>query len=143
MGFQGTIPDDAFHLGDDDAAIVVGGHGEIERADIGAFVLEGEIAALVRRGGADDGDIGNDGGEIEPLFALEIYFLHDWRGGGLCIHGAAFVDGIDESIETDFGEHAGALGGGFAVDVKHDAGGHIVGGDFVCTQHLPDQRWFR
>jgi hypothetical protein len=48
MGFQGIIPDDPFHLGNNDAAIVMGGHGEIERADVSALVLEGEIAALVR-----------------------------------------------------------------------------------------------
>ncbi len=48
------------------------------------------------------------------------------------------MDGIDESIEADFGEYSGALGGGFAVDIKHDTGRHIVSGDFVGTQHLPD-----
>ena len=47
-GFRVSFSDDALHLGDDDAAVVVGGHGEIERAEIGAFMLEAEIAALVR-----------------------------------------------------------------------------------------------
>ena len=49
MGLQRLIPDDALYLGDDNAAIVVGGHGEIECADIGAFLLEGEIAAFIGR----------------------------------------------------------------------------------------------
>ena len=43
-------------LGDDDAAIVAHGERLIEWAEIGALMLVGEIAALVGRGGANDGD---------------------------------------------------------------------------------------
>ena len=48
---------DALDLRNDDAAIVAGGERLVETAEIGAFVLVGEIAALVGGGGADDGDL--------------------------------------------------------------------------------------
>ena len=44
-------------LGDDDAAVVAGGERLIERAEIAAFVLVREVAALVGGGGADDRDV--------------------------------------------------------------------------------------
>jgi hypothetical protein len=74
MGLQRFVLDHEFDLGDDDAAIVVGRHGEIEGAEIGALLLEGEIAALVRRRCPDDA-IWNNGGEESHSSPSNCIFL--------------------------------------------------------------------
>ena len=56
MGLQGPGLGEALHLGDDDAAVVMGGQRLVEGAEIGALMLIGQIAALIGGGGADDGD---------------------------------------------------------------------------------------
>ena len=60
MRLQRAVLDDALHLRDDDAAIVARRQRLFEPAEIGAFVLVGEVAALVGGGGADDRDVGHD-----------------------------------------------------------------------------------
>ena len=56
-GFSVPAFGDALHLRDHDAAIVADRQRLVERAEIGALVLVGEVAALVGRGGADDRDV--------------------------------------------------------------------------------------
>ena len=58
-------------LRDDDAAIVADRQRLIERAEIGALMLIGEVAALVGGGGADDRHIGDDRREVQPFVAGE------------------------------------------------------------------------
>ena len=60
---------DAFDLRNDNAAIVAHRQRLIEAAEIGAFMLIGEIAALVRGGGANDRDLRNDRLEEQPFLA--------------------------------------------------------------------------
>ena len=71
MRLQRAVLGDALDLRDDDAAIVARGERLIEAAEIGAFMLVGEVAALVGGSGADDGDVRHDRREIEPFLALE------------------------------------------------------------------------
>ena len=75
MRLQRAVLDDALDLRDDDAAIVARRQRLLEPAEIGALVLVGEVAALVRRGGADDRDLRRDGSEIEPVLAVELLDL--------------------------------------------------------------------
>ena len=63
MRLQRAALGDALHLRDDDAAIVAGRERLVERAEIGALMLVGEVAALVGRGGADDRHLRHDGRE--------------------------------------------------------------------------------
>ena len=136
---QSAVLDHALDLRDDDAAIGAGGHGLLQRAEIGALVLIGQVAAFVGAGGADDGDLRRDRREIKPFLAVELFDAHD-RVGRRRIHGAALLARIDERVEADLGQHARPLGGGFAVHVEQDAGRDVVGGDRVLADHLPDSR---
>ena len=93
----------------------------------------GEIAALVRRGGADDGDVGHDRRKIQPLLALEFDLLDDRRRLGPRSHGAALVVGVDEGVEADLGDDAWALRRRLTGHVEHDAARYVVGGNFVAA----------
>ena len=102
-------------------------------------MLISEVAALIGRGGADDRDVRNNGAEIEPFLAVELLHRDD-RLAGRRIHGAALVTGVGKCVETDFGQHAGSLGGRLAMHVEQDAGRHVIGGDRIVADHLPDPR---
>ncbi len=127
-------------LRDDNAAIVAHRERLIERAEIGALMLIGEVAALVGRGGADDCHIGDDRREEQPFVAREFHHRRDGRGGGLGVHRAAFPARIDEGVHADLGQHARPFGGGLAMHVEQDAGGDVVGRDAVAGDHLPNFR---
>ena len=90
-------------------------------------MLVGKISAFVGGGGANDRDLRNDGREEQPVVAGEVDALDDRRRGRFCVHGAAFVDGIDERIHADFGQHARPFRRRLAMNVKQNAGRHVVG----------------
>ncbi len=139
-GLQRAGLREALHLGDDDAAVVAGGQRLVERAEIGALMLVGEIAALVGGGGADDRDLAArwPGRRATPRPSNAI--LRTMRRAGRGVHGAALAGGIDEGVEADLGQHARPLRRGLAMHVEQDAGGHVVGGDAVLGDHPPDLR---
>ena len=139
MRLQRAVFDDALDLGDDDAAIVVRSQRLLQPAEIGAFMLIGQVAALVGRGGADDRDMRRDGRKIEPLLAVELLDAHDRIAGGR-VHRAALMARVGEGVEADLGQHARPLGGRLAMHVEQDAGRDIVGGDRIVADHLPDLR---
>ena len=62
----------AFDLGDHDAAVVARRKRLFERPENAAFVLVGEVAALVGGGRANDGDLRRNRREEEPIVAGEI-----------------------------------------------------------------------
>jgi hypothetical protein len=93
MRLQRAVLHDALHLRDDDAAIVARGQRLLQAAEIGALVLIGQVAALVRRGGADDRDIRRDGRKIQPLLALELLDTDNRLARGAVVHGAALLRG--------------------------------------------------
>ena len=123
----------ALDLGDDDAAIVADGERLIERAEIGALVLIGEVAALVGRGGADDGDLRHDGGKYSQSSPSNSTFCTIGSAAARSFIAQPSRDGIDEGVEPDLGQHARALRRGLAVHVEHDAGGDVVGRDLVAV----------
>jgi len=138
QGFQrargGKTPD----LGDDNAAIIMRRHGQVESPQIGALLLVSQVAAFVGGGRPDNGDLGHDGLEIEPVLAVKIHVANNRRRRRV-IHGAALAVRINEGIQPHLGQNAGAFGRSFPVHVKEDARGHIVGGDRVVGDHLTDQ----
>ena len=129
----------AFHLGDDNAAVVAGRERLIEHAEHGALVLAREVAALVGRGGADDRHLRHDGRKVEPCVAIELHLAHDRLAGGR-IHCAALAVRIDERIEGGRGENAGAFGPGAPMHVKKDTRRNVVCGDGIVPDHCPDRR---
>ena len=128
----------ALHLRDDQPAVVAHRDRLVEPAEIGALVLVGEVAALVRRGGAQDRHVRHDVGEVEPGLAAELDARDDRPGGGGGVHGAAFADRVGEGVEPDPGQHARPARRDVAVHVEEDARGHVVGRDLVLDHHAPD-----
>ena len=127
-------------LGDHDAAVVARGQRLIERTEVGALVLPGDVAAIVGAGAANDGDIGHDRREVEPGVAVEFGAADDRLGCGRVVHGAALQLWIDEGAESDLGEHARPLGRGLAGHVEEDPARHVVGRDRVVGDQAPDGR---
>ena len=127
-----------FDLGDHHAAVVAHAQRLIERAEIAALVLVGEIAALVRGGRANDRDVGNDRRKEQPFVVGEGDAAHNRGGGRLGVHRAALAAGIDEGVEADLGQHARPPGRRVAMHVEQDAGGDVVGGNLVVGDHRPD-----
>ena len=138
LRLEGAAFGQPLHLSNDQATIVANGERLIERTEIAALVLVGQVAALVRRGGANDGDVGNDGGEEQPAIAGEGNARDDGFGGGAPVHGAAFPLGIDKGIEPDLGDDAGPLGRGLSVHVEKDARGDVVSRNCIAGDHPPD-----
>ncbi len=137
---QRAVLGDALDLRDDDAAIVAGGDGLLESTEIGALVFIGQVAPFIRRGGAQDADIGRDVREMKPGLAAELDPVDDRRRGTAGVHRAPFAHRIGKRLHADLGQHAGPAGGGLAVHVEHDARGHVVGGNPVLDDHPPDLR---
>ena len=132
---------EALDLRDDEAAVVAHRKRLIERPENAAFVLVGEIAALVGGGGADDRDVGNDGREEQPVVAGETRRARrSARPRALAFIAQPSRARIDEGVHADLGQHARPLGRRLAMHVEQDAGGHVVGGDRVAADHLPDRR---
>ena len=137
---QGPRCRQAFDLRNHQTAVVAHSDGLIQTAEISALMFVGQIAALVRRGGAQDADIGNDVWKVEPGVAAEGFAADNRRGGGAGIHRAAFALWIDKRVKADLGQHPRAAGGDVAVHVKEDARGDVVGSDAVFHHHRPDRR---
>ena len=128
---------DALDLRDDEAAVVARRQGDVQGAEIAALVLHRDVAVLVRRGAADDRHVGRDVREMQPLLAAEFDQADDVVLG--CgVHLAAMAARIDEGVEPDLGQHAGALSGGVADHVEQNAARHVIGGQVVGADHLPD-----
>ena len=137
---QGTSGGEAFDLCDHQSAVVAHAERLIKWAENSPLMLIGEVAALVGRGGADDGDVGNDGRKEQPVVAGKIHAAHDRGGTRLCIHRASLMVGVDKRIHADFGQYARPLRRRLAMDVEQNARGYVVARDRVVADHFPDRR---
>ena len=137
---QAAFLDHALDLRNDDAAVVARSKGLVEAAEQGPFVLVGEVAAFVGGGRADDGDVGHDGREVQPVLPVEALLAHHRVPGGGGVHGTALLVGVDEGAHAHLRQHAGAARGRVAVHVEQDAARDVVGLDLVVDDHLPDGR---
>ena len=139
MGTQRTRRSKPFDLCNHDPAVVAHGEGLIERPENAAFMLIGKISPFVGRRGANDRDLRSDGREEQPFVAGEIDAFDDRLGRRLRVHRAAFVDGVNEGVHSDLGQHARPLRRGLAMDIKQNARGNVVGRDRVFGDHLPNR----
>ena len=103
-------------------------------------MLVGKISSFVSRRCANDRYPRSDGREEEPVIAGEGDALYDRFRRRFGVHGAAFVDRIDERIHSYFGQYAWTLCRRLAMNVKQDSRRHVVGWDRVASDHLPDCR---
>ena len=129
---------DTRDLRDDQPAMVAHADRLFQTAEIGALMLIGQVAEFIRRRRPQDADGGDDIGEMQPGFAVELHPPHDGLRRRAGIHRAALADRIGESVEPGPGQDTGTAGGGLAVHVEHDAGGDVIGRDPVLDDHLPD-----
>ena len=140
MGAQRTGGGKPFDLRHHNPAVVAHRKRLIERPENAPFMLVGKISSFVSRRCANDRYLRSDGREEQPVIAGEGDALHDRLRRRSCVHGAAFVDRIDERIHSHFGQHAWPLRRRLAMDVKQDSGRHVVSRDRVAGDHLPDCR---
>ena len=123
------------HLGDDDAAGVLGGLGQGQAFQQGAFVLHRHVAVLIGGGAADDGHVHGQGGVEHPLLVLELDDLDDIDRGVL-VHLAALEAGIHEGLQADLGNHARAFRRDFPPQLADDALGQAVAFHRAVDDHL-------
>ena len=127
---QAAIWHHALDLGDDDAAIVARRQCLVQRSQIRAFVLHGQVAIFIGCRAADDGHINRDRLVEEPLLAGEVDARHDVVPRDV-VHLAATMRGVNDRIPADLAKQARAPGSRLAVHVIDDAAGQVVGFDLV------------
>ena len=142
MWAQRTGGGKPFDLRDHDPAVVAHRKRLIERPEYAPLMLVGKISSFVGRRCANDRYLRSDGREEQPVVAGEGDALYDRLRRRFCIHGAAFMDRIDERIHSHFGQNAWTLGRRLAMNVEQDSRRHVVGRDRVAGDHLPDCRRF-
>ena len=142
MRFQRALLGNALHLRDNNAAIVTGGQCLIQPAESGSLMLISEIAVFISRCCTNNGDLRYDIGKIEPFFIRKFNLAHNRLPLCCLVHGAALPVRIDKSVQSDFSYHSGSFGSSLTMHIKQNAGRHIIGRNFIRTDHLPDQRRF-
>ena len=135
---QGAAFGHAADLRDHKASVVFHADGLLQSTQISAFVFIREVAELIGRGGADDGDIWHDVREVQPGVAPKLHTRNDRRFRGLVVHRTALAFRVDEGLHAHLGQNAGPIGGCLACHVKQDARGHVIGGHAVLDDHFPD-----
>ena len=125
-------------LGDDDAAVVVGGVGLIERAESAALLFVGEVAVRVGGRGADDRDVDVDRRVEQVVVAVDLHQLDEVVGDG--VHLGAFQPRVGVRAQPDLGQHARLPGGGGPVHLEQHSGGDVERLNLIIVDQLPDQR---
>ena len=139
LGLDRPLFDDALHLSDDKAAIVMRRHRLGEVVEHQRLFLHADIAGGIGRGAANESDV-DLGGDIEqPLFAVDVVIFDDVFGGHV-IDAAAAEALVDISVEADLGEQSRLAGGAGAVKLGDHALRQIIAEDLVLLRRLGDLR---
>ena len=139
LGMHGAGPGDVFDLGDDDAAAVARGLGQRQAFQQRAFVLDHEVAVLVRRRAADDRHVDLEGRVEHPLLALERHHLDDVLGG-LPVQLAALQTRIDEGAETGLGQQTRTMRRDVAPELRDHALRQAIALAVGVGDHLGQRR---
>ena len=121
MRAQTACGGQAFDLGNHQPAVVAHSNRLIQPAQISAFVFIGQIAALVRRGGAQNADVGDDVGKVQPRFAAKFHTVHYGGGGGLGVHRTALQGGVDKGLQAHLGQDPRLSRCHIAVHIEQNA----------------------
>ena len=111
------------------------------RPQIRAFLLKAEIATLIRCCRPDNSDIRLQRWEIQPVFTSKFLMADNRLVSGCLIHGTAFMNRVNKSIQPHLSQHTGAPGSPLTQHIKNNTRGKIIGRNLICTDHLPDFRW--
>lgn len=138
LGVQAARLRQVLDLHDDDAAGVLGGRGDGQPLVHDALVLEGDVALLVGGGAAQDGDVEREASVEQVLLAVE---LDELAGvlGGLGVHAPALDARVDEGVQADLGDQAGATRRDLAPQVDNDALGQAVAFDLAGLNLLVER----
>ena len=132
---QAAVFGQPLHLGDDDAAAVVHGHGNGQRFECERFSFHGQVAVGVGRGGADDADVDGEG-----LVEQVILAVNGQAGNPLIgcagVEFSAAMTRIDEGIQPHTGQGAGFAGGNVTKQMGQNALGQIPGLDVIVDRKL-------
>ena len=134
-----ALLDDAFHLDDDDAAIVVRRHGLSQAIERQRFFLHADVSRRVGTGAANEGDIDFGGFVEEPLFTLDLDELDDV----LLRHRVDLSTAearIDIGVKADLGEQARLARRAGAVQLRDDALRKVVAPNLIRLSGLRDLR---
>ena len=103
-------------------------------------MLIGQVPPLIRGRCADNRNIRDDGREKQPVLVLEIDFPDNRLFRRERIHRATAACRIGERIKAHFGDHAGPFRSRLPLHIEHDPRRHIIGGNVIARDHLPDLR---
>jgi hypothetical protein len=106
-GLQAAALGHLLHLGDDDAAAVVRGHGQRQGLERQRLALQRQVAVQVGRGGADQRDLDREGLVEQRLLAVDVDQAHAARPGAL-VELAAAMARVDEGTQADARQVAGS-----------------------------------
>ena len=120
LGVQGAGLGGVLHLGDDDAAAVLGRLGYRELAQDDRLFVQSDVAQLVGGGAPDHRHVDGERGVQEVLPSLDLDHLHI-IGGRRLVHPAAPEARVDESADADVGDDAWAVGGDLPVELGPDS----------------------
>ena len=122
-----------FHLGDDDPARIVRGHGDGEHFYRQRLALHGDIALGIRGGAADNAHVDRKCFVGQVLLAVDGHQLDEILGGAVVDFTAA-VTRIDVGSQPDFANVPGAMRGNIAKHMRDHALGQIVSLDLAADR---------
>ena len=133
---------DPLHLDQDDAAGVLHRLGDGQHLDGERLAFHRHVALRVRGGPAQERDVDREGRE-EQVFASPDGQHLDEVLGGHRVHPAALEAGVDERVDADGGDQAGAPGGDLPEQHRDHPLREAVGLDPVAQGERAQRRYQR
>ena len=135
-----TAGGQSLDLGEDNAAVGPRRQRLVDPAEVRPFVLGRDVAPArpPSSPGRSPRRSGSPGSRATPRPSNSTTRTSSSRRRR--VHLAALAAGIDEGVQPDLGQHAGATSGGVGVHVEEHAARQVVRLDLVIADHPPDFR---
>ena len=134
-GIQCPFFGQAFYLGDDDTAVIVGGLSRCQYFQIHPFHFSGNIAVFVCRCSPDDGDIDRERFVKQHVLSAEINPFHQGVFGAP-VEASALLEGIDEGVQPHRSQQTWPARSNFPKHEGQHPLGQIVGLDFFINREI-------
>ena len=141
LGVDGAGLGDIADLGDDLAAVALGGKDRVEYLELHGLVDGGKVAHLIADGAANEADIDRYLVIEHVLLAVDLDDLGDvGQGPGAVVHLAALDAWVDEGTKTYLAHLAGKTAGHRAVELRDLTLWQAIGLDLVVGNHIHPAR---
>ena len=141
LGIDGAGLGDLANLGDDLAAVALGGKNRVEDLELHGLVGGGEVTHLIADGAADEAHVNRHLVVEHVLLAMDGDDLGDvGQGLGAVVHLAALDARVDEGAQANLAHLAGEATGHRAVELRNLALGQAVCLDLVVGDHVHPAR---